>query len=363
MTAEDRPKAGKDGSSQVWMARAGRTGEDEAVALELGIAIIGFHEVPDLTGVSDAKAVVDRVWQASPGEAANRNRTQAAQLNTFVLRMKENDIVALPLKTRPGRVALGRVTGPYRYQKIDGAMRHTRPVDWIAPDLPKSAFGQDLLYSLGAFLTVCRIQRNDARRRMAAILNGGRDPGIEGADKGPGLTDADEALESDIETAFDVARTARDQILDHIRSRFPGHEFARLVEAVLQAEGYFTQLSPAGPDGGVDILAGRGSLGFEGPKLCVQVKATAGPADVTVLRSLVGTMQSFNADQGLLVSWGGFTRDLEREARHSFFSVRLWYADDLVNGVCLNYDGLSEQIRSEIPLERIWTLVRDEGES
>ena len=93
------------------------------------------------------------------------------------------------------------------------------------------------------------------------------------------------------------------------------HEFARLVEAVLQAEGYFTQLSPAGPDGGVDILAGRGSLGFEGPRLCVQVKATASPVDVTVLRSLVGTMQSFNAGQGLLVSWGGFTRDLEREAQ------------------------------------------------
>ena len=150
--------------------------------------------------------------------------------------------------------------------------------------------------------------------------------------------------------------------LSTLGSRFPGHEFARLVEAVLQAEGYFTQRSPAGPDGGVDILAGRGSLGFEGPKLCVQVKATSSPVDVTVLRSLVGTMQSFSANQGLLVSWGGFTRDLEREARHSFFSVRLWHADDLVNGVCVNYDRLSEQIQSEVPLERIWTLVRDDGE-
>ena len=241
-------------------------------------------------------------------------------------------------------------------------MRHTRPVKWIAPDLPRSAFGQDLLYSLGAFLTVCRIERNDARRRMTAILNGSRDPGMETPDKVPGTTDGDD-LESEIQPAFDVAQTARDQILEHIRSRFPGHEFARLVEAVLQAEGYFTQLSPAGPDGGVDILAGRGSLGFEGPKLCVQVKATNSPVDVTVLRSLVGTMQSFNADRGLLVSWGGFTRDLKREARHSFFSVRLWHAYDLVDGVCLNYDRLSEQIQSEIPLERIWTLVRDEGES
>ena len=133
------------------------------------------------------------------------------------------------------------------------------------------------------------------------------------------------------------------------------------MDAVLQAEGYSTLLSPAGPDGGVDILAGRGSLGFEGPRICVQVIATAGPADVNVLRALQGTMQSFNAENGLLVSWGGFTRSLEREARQGFFTVRLWRADDLVSAIYRSYDRLSEQIQTEILLERVWTLVRDEG--
>ena len=170
-------------SSQVWLARAGRTGEDEAVALELSLAIIGFDDIGDLTDVSDNKAVLERVLQASPGATVNRNRNRAAQLNAFVLRMKEGDIVALPLKTRPGRIALGRITGPYRYQSIDGAKRHTRPVTWLAPDVSRSAFGQDLLYSLGAFLTVCRIERNDAQRRMAAILNGSQDPGSETSER------------------------------------------------------------------------------------------------------------------------------------------------------------------------------------
>ena len=362
MASTDDEVASTVRSFQVWLARAGRTGEDEAVALELGLAIIGYHDIADLTGVSDSSAVLERVREASPGATVNKNRNQAAQLNAFVLRMGKGDIVALPLKTRPGRIALGRVAGPYRYQNIDGAMRHTRPVTWTAPDVPRSKFGQDLLYSLGAFLTVCRIERNDAQRRMAAILRGSQDPGSETSEKLSVAGGTDEVLESELQPTFDVAQTARDQILEHIRSRFPGHEFARLVEAVLQAEGYFTQPSSAGPDGGVDILAGRGSLGFEGPKLCVQVKATANPIDVTVLRSLVGTMQSFKADQGLLVSWGGFTRDLEREARHSFFSVRLWQADDLVNAICRNYDRLSKQIQNEIPLEGIWTLVRDDGE-
>ena len=193
------------------------------------------------------------------------------------------------------------------------------------------------------------------------MLTGSRDPSNDAPEEVPEAAEVDEEFEQDDQAAPDIAQIARDQILEHIRSRFPGHEFARLVEAVLQAEGYFTLLLPAGPDGGVDILAGRGSLGFDSPRLCVQVKATARPVRVNVHRSLVGTMQSFKADQGLLVSWGGFTRDLMVEARQSYFTVRLWEANDLVNAICRNYGQLPEQIQNEIPLERVWTLVGDQG--
>ena len=362
MTSTSHEAAKNTAPSPVWLVRAGAKGEDEAIALELGLAIIGFTEVPDLTGVSGRKAVLERVQEANSGGNVNRDRNRAGQLNTFVRRMEEGDIVALPFKTRPGQIALGRVSGPYCYQRIDDVMRHTHPVEWIRPDVPRSEFGQDLLYSLRSLLTVCRIKRNDAENRIAAILTRNRDPSSETSGKLSELAEVDEELERDSEVAPDLAQIARDQIFEHIRSRFPGHEFARLVEAVLQAEGYFTLLSPPGPDGGVDILAGSGPLGFESPKLCVQVKATANAVDVTVLRSLRGTMQSFNSDQGLLVSWGGFTRDLEREARQSFFTVRLWGAGDFVDAIGRNYERLPEQIQNDIPLERVWTLVRDDSE-
>ena len=361
MTFTSNEAVSNTSPSPVWLVRAGARGEDEAIALELSLAVIGFTDIPDLTGVSDRNSVVERVQQGSPDASVNRIRNRAGQLNAFVLRMREGDIVALPFKTRPGQIALGQVSGPYRYECIDGAMRHTRRVEWTHPDVPRSEFGQDLLYSLGAFLTVCRIKRNDAENRIAAILARSRDPISAISDKPSGIPEPEFDEEVD-EATPDIAQIARDQIFEHIRSRFPGHEFARLVNAVLQAEGYFTLLSPAGPDGGVDILAGRGSLGFESPKLCVQVKATASAVDVTVLRSLVGTMQAFNSDQGLLVSWGGFTRDLEREARQSFFTVRLWGADDFVDAICRNYERLPEQIQNDIPLERVWTLVRDDSE-
>ena len=361
MTQWTKQSANDASTPRVWLVRGGRQGQDESLALESGHAIIGFNDIPDLTGTGDRVDVSRLVEQADPG-SRSRISNRTSQLIAFFWGMSARDIVAMPLKTRPGLIALGRVAGPYRYQEIDGAMRHTRPIEWTRPDVPRSEFEQDLLYSLGAFLTVCRIQRNGAEGRIAKMMTGDRDPGDETPKQAEVSTEIDPGSEPGEDAVLDIAQIARDQILDHIRSRFPGHEFARLVEAVLQAEGYFTRLSPPGPDGGVDILAGRGSLGFEGQKLCVQVKATANAADVTVLRALIGTMQTLKADRGLLVSWGGFTSAAEREARQSFFTVRLWRADDFVNAIFRNYERLSEQIANEIPLERVWMLVRGDGE-
>jgi len=71
-------------------------------------------------------------------------------------------------------------------------------------------------------------------------------------------------------------------------------------------------------------------------------------------------MHTFNANQGLLVSWGGFTKATENEARLSFFSVRLWDANDLLEAIFKNYDRLPEELQNELPLKRIWSLVAEE---
>ena len=349
-------------TSPVWLVRAGPNGEDEAAALEQNLAIIGFTEFPDLSDATDADALLAHVRQAIPEGPERKIRNYASQLTSFVLRMREGDIVALPLTTRSGMVALGRVTGSYTYRKVDGFNRHTRSVDWIRPDVPRSDFQQDLLYSLGAFMSICRIRRNEAARRFTVVLTGKRDPGGVTPKEDLLRSNGDEESAGDESALPDIAKIAREQILDHIRARFTGHDLARLVDAVLRAEGYTTRLSPPGPDGGVDILAGRGVLAFEGPRICVQVKASTGPTDVNVFRSLKGTMQTFQANQGLLVSWGGFTRSLEREAKQDFFAVRLWHADDLVRAIYRTYENLPEQIQAEIPLERVWMLVREKGD-
>lgn len=358
----NRDGMGRDSVPRAWLVRAGAQGESEVAALEHGLAIIGFTDVPDLTPATDKDAVFERVAHANPGATQARNTNRAGQLVAFRLRMREGDIVALPLKTRPGRVALGRLTGPYNYLEVEGSRRHTRLVEWIRPDVPRSDFGEDLRYSLGAYMTVCRIRRNDAEYRIVKMLAGQPDPGGgTTASSSPDLS-VDKQNVSDIQSATNVADVAHQQILEHIRLRYPAHELARLVNEVLKAEGYVTEVSRPGPDGGADILASRGSVAFEGPRICVQVKATSSPADVVVLRSLQGTMQTFQANQGLLVSWAGFTGQAQREARQSFFTVRLWTADDLLRAIYRTYEQLPKDIQTEIPLERIWSLVHEDND-
>jgi restriction system protein len=267
--------------------------------------------------------------------------------------MSEGDTSVLPLKTRPGQIALGTVLGPYQYKEIGGEWRHTRRVHWIR-EVPRSTFRQDLLYSFGAFLTVCRITRNNAEERVAIVLAGGEDPGQqEGVIDDSGVT-GDEAT--------DITQAANDEIASFVRSRFQSHDMARLVEGILQAEGFITHRSPPGPDQGVDILAAQGSLGLDAPSLCVQVKATDTAADVSVFRALQGSMNSFGASQGLLVCWGGFTQALRSEARQHTFKIRLWDQTDLISAIYLSYQRLSAEIQAELPLKTVWVLVREDLE-
>lgn len=347
----------------VWLVRGGRHGEDEAAALDLGLAILGFLDIPDLAGARTPEEVLNQVRQALPDAGENRVRNFASQLTAFVLTMQEGDIVVLPLKTT-GQIALGRVAGPYRFAPVGDARRHTRPVQWLRTDVPRSDFQQDLLYSLGAFMTVCRISRNEAGRRIAAVLQGGTDPGVSPAAETAARSEKSEAVETPqaTEAPVDLPQLAQDQIVQRITERFHGHDFAYLIDAVLQAEGFTTLTSDPGPDGGVDILAARGALGFDGPHLCVQVKSSRKPEDVNTLRALQGTMHNHRASQGLLVSWGGFNRAVHREAKQSFFNVRLWSAADVVEAIYRVYDRLPKQIQAELPLKRIWVLVLKEEE-
>ena len=73
-------------------------------------------------------------------------------------------------------------------------------------------------------------------------------------------------------------------------------------------------------------------------------------------------MQTFDAEQGLLVCWGGFNKSVMQESRQGYFMVRLWDSSDLVKAIYRNYEKLPAEIQAELPLKRVWMLVVEEPE-
>jgi restriction system protein len=335
----------------VWVVRAGGSGEYEELALEKGLVAIGWSELGDLSNVKSQEELKELCNKTYPDAKTKTIQAWASQLWSFIDRIKVDELVILPLKTRSA-IAVGEVKGEYKYRPdLPERAQHTRKVHWLRDDIPRSAFDQDLLYSFGAYLTVGRVRREKAEERIRAVLEG-RKPSVPEV---PG-----EEPEEEAEVPRDLEEFARDQVMTYIGRKFKGHELSRLVTSLLEAQGYKTQMSSPGADGGVDIIAGRGPMGFDNPKLCVQVKSSDDPVDVKVLRELQGVMKNYGAEQGLLVAWGGFKKSVTSEAGRLFFEIRLWDSGDLVDVLLENYERLPEDLKAELPLKRIWTLVPEE---
>jgi restriction system protein len=343
----------------MWLVRAGKYGQQEDYALSNSRVVIGWVEIPSIENVSSRGEMKRLYAQYHPEATAMQVANNAGQLWAFKNGIKIGDLVILPLKTRSA-IAVGKVKGDYGYDaSLPEGASHYRDVEWLRDDIPRTDIGQDLLYSLGAFTTVCTISRNKAEIRFKEIIKGNADPYLKGKPDPP-ETEADNDSEESDESNVDFAQASIDKIVKLITAKYQGHELTRLVDEILKAQGYKTFRSPEGPDGGVDVLAGKGTMGFDKPRLCVQVKSVANPVDVTAVRELEGVMSRVNAEQGLFVSWSGFKNSVHRDMRHLFFKVRLWDSGELVANLLDSYERLNDTIQAEIPLKRIWTLVEEQ---
>jgi restriction system protein len=354
--------------TQAWLIRAGRAGERELWALKNGVSGGGFHEVPDMTDATTREGVAELVGVAFNGDKDGRIQNFAAQLWALRDRINVGDYIVMPLKNTP-LLAIGQITGGYEY-RADGEpdLRHVRPVKWIATDVPRTAVKQDLLYSLGAFLTICEIKRHDAVHRIEVLAQTRTDPGARTPLGGATqklhhpVGDSDDSEVSDTSGGpIDIEQHAFDRLSSYVIENFAGHRMQGLVAAVLTAEGFTCSVPAEGPDQGVDVLAAKGPLGLDEPRLVVQVKSEAGAVGSPVVQQLLGAMNTHQAQQGLLVAWGGVSKSAEVLLTAQYFRVRVWSSKDLLEAIFRTYDRLPEELQSELPLKRIWALVEEPG--
>lgn len=346
----------------LWLIRAGKYGEHERRFVADSACYLTWEgtEDCDLHQARDYEGIKALLAELYPDEKPKTRINWASQIAPFVFDIQPGDWVLMPHKHKPA-IAFGEVIKGYAFDATaDRTYRHSVRVKWLNTEVPRAAFDQDLLFSFGAFMTVCRMARNDAEARIRAMAKEGwKTPAWAATARTPGPKG--KPVSNDpapvIEEHFDVELSARDQIAKRVLARFKGHGMAELVGAILRAQGFSTHISPPGPDGGIDILAAPGTFGFAEPRICVQVKSQQSPIERAVLDALGGVMKKVNATHGLLVCWGGFKSSIDRDETQQFFHVRLWDADDLINELLGVYDKLDADVRAQIPLKRVWTLA------
>ena len=237
----------------VWVVRGGRYGEREDESLDNGFLTIGFGLLGDLSGVSGQDGFTEVLRWLHPDAPQSKVSNHAGQVRSFVERIQTGDLTVMPRKGT-GLLAVGIVSSEYLYRPGAGEFSHGREVSWLNTEILRDLLEEDLKRSLSADSTVFRPRATGAEERLRSLAEG-RVPAPFGESEAP------EPVTGEVEPSVNIEEYALDQIRAYVERNFHGHELSRLVGAVLEAQGFQVSVSLPGPDGGVDILAGRDPWG------------------------------------------------------------------------------------------------------
>ena len=339
----------------IWLIRAGKNGEQERDALENDVCVIGWNELPDLSKIANKEELTNVYRQYYKDEAERSIAIRVNQILRFVNDVKIGDMVTIPLKSERS-ILIGKINGEYVYKRISSVIQHSRSVQWVGK-IPRSSLRehQDILYSLGSRLTIARVWANDAENRINKILKN-----VKNISTDTSRLDH-ESTDNDIKDILDTSRLdheilAKEDIIDTIDRNFKGHAFEHLIDSILRAKGFTTNVAAEGPDHGIDIFA---SQGFGDMSICVQVKSGKDPVKEHVVRDLRGACKKHNAKCGLLIAWGGINKSAEKEIICPFFEMEVWDHQRVLNEIFRNYEKLDDEIRKKLPLKHIMVLSDD----
>jgi restriction system protein len=155
--------------AQAWIIRAGRDDGYEDAAFDRKLVSVGWSAAGDLTSRSTLVEIRDTVRAAYPDVEPKSAESYAIQLFAFRVHMAEGDLVLLLRRTSPD-VAVGWVTGPYRYRTdLVPGVCHVRSMYWSRTDLPRAVVERELL-SLPALTMIFRINQADIVDRLRSLV-------------------------------------------------------------------------------------------------------------------------------------------------------------------------------------------------
>ena len=329
----------------MWMVRAGNDGKMFEPFINHSVVAIEKNEIEDLTPFSSREEIYAEVRRNHPGFGPRRCGIIAGRLFHFSQEM-EIDHYVITYDSMRRLYAVGRITGDYRPDPdFNLEYPHVRPVEWIIFKIPRDSLSATTKNTLGSLQAVFRLAE-DAEKEILVVGQDGDRP-----------QPADPVMSVDEDFLEDTQSRSVEFIKDVI-VRLDWEDMQELVAGLLRAMGYRTRISPRGPDRGKDIVASRDGLGFENPRIVVEVKHRPGTSmAASDIRSFVGGRHT--NDRGLYVSTGGFTREARYEAERANVQVTAMDLDELVEAIIEHYENMDIETRMLLPLKRVYWPIDD----
>lgn len=281
-------------SGRVWVVRAPK-GTSSASAVASGLAPVDVGVRQDVSGHGTIEEMMAEVTHARPDLSPRKAESRAATLLCLTRSVKSGDLVIV--HGTGGDPVSGVCSGEVgNTPDLIPALRFSLPFTHKRADL-----GEDILNSMRAHIALSMMRAPDSFDRITATRVGDSDPGPE--------------------SSTDLARSAG--------ARMGAYDLADLVADILRTDGYSCRVSPPGPDGGVDIYAGRGILGLD-DSLLVQVKSGSQVVSAPQVYQILGNLKECGAKATLIVSWSGFTAEARRVLERNPFLIVGWTFDDLI---------------------------------
>jgi restriction system protein len=329
----------------MWMVRAGEAGfrfEDFKAGSYVSI---GWSEMGDLSGLKSREDFGAAVARTYPTMRKAQAAASTGQPFRFVREIKVGDTVVT--YDRSERTYLvGTVKSEYEFSPKDSAKQpNIRRVNWRG-NVDRDDLSVIARNSLGAIATLFLVPAEVAIE-MEQLLVGAR-PAVSQAIAVPPTENVDEQVN---DLYRDVQGKGFEFIKDKV-NQLDWEEMQELVAGLLRAMGYKTRISPSGSDRGKDIVASPDGLGFEDPRIVVEVKHRNSSMGSQEIRSFLGGRHE--NDKGLYVSTGGFTKEARYEAERGRIPVTLMDLDDLVKALLEHYETMDIDMQRLIPLRKVY---------
>jgi restriction system protein len=327
----------------MWKVNAGRRSALAQEFLERNVVAIGWREAGDYTNCKSWGEVYALIDAAYSEQTDKQKQVSASQVWRFLNEVKVGDPV-LTYDPNSRLYHVGSITGDPKYMPEEiPALPVQRSVVWAA-EVPRDALSDAAKGRLGAILTLFKVAPV-AESELHSLATG--------ADR---FADRrSDELGDSLDVSIDPFEGLEDQAIERVKDkllRLDWEEMQEIVAALLRALGYRTQVSPAGPDRGKDIIASKDGFGFERPRIVVEVKHRRGQMGAQEIRSFLGGRHQ--DDRGLYVSTGGFSREARFEAERASTVTHLMTLDELAKALIEQYDKIDEDGRRILPLTKIY---------